>query len=157
MYNITMTKKKKSAQVKSISNKRARFDYDLDESLIVGLSLTGAETKALRLGQASLQGAYVTVMDNQLWLFNSRISGDKRIRIPEDEQTRSRKLLAKRKEINQLIEQKKLGKTILPLEFLTRGRYVKLRIAPGRGKRKYDKRQTLKKRDQERSIQRTVR
>lgn len=151
-----MPKKKNNKQSKNITNRRVRFDYELSDSLVVGIELTGAETKALRLGQASLQGAYVTVKDNQLWLLNAIITGDKRIRISESDQTRTRRLLARRREINQLIEQKQQGKTIVPLEILTSGHYVKLRIAAGRGKRKYDKRQTLKKRDQDRYMKSAI-
>ena len=75
----------------------------------------------------------------------------------EDEQTRSRKLLAKRSEIDKLIASKKQGNTIIPLEILTGGRYIKLRIASGRGKKLYDKRQTQKAKDEKRQIQRALR
>lgn len=140
-----------------IVNRRAKFDYELGDSLVVGLALTGAETKALRLGHGQLRGAYVTVKDNELWLLNAQINGTRGIYIPEDTQTRSRKLLAKRREINQLIEAKTGGRTIVPLELLTTGRYIKLRIAVGRGKKQYDKRETLKRRQQERDIARIKR
>lgn len=146
--------KNKRVQPKKIQNRRARFDYDLDDSLIVGIELTGAETKALRLGRGQLSGSYVTVKDNELWLLNATITGNSRVRVPEDNQDRTRKLLAKRREINNLIADKQQGKTILPIEFLTGGRFIKLRIAAGRGKKKYDKRQTLKKRDAERQARR---
>lgn len=136
----------------SIQNKRARHDYAVDDSIVVGLQLTGAETKALRRGQGSLQGAHVTVKDNELWLVNAMIAGNAGIHISEEEQTRARKLLAKRREINQLIAAKQQGKTIVPLAVLTRGRYVKLRIAAARGKKRYDKRQVLKARDEQRRI-----
>jgi SsrA-binding protein len=141
---------------KKISNKRAKFDYELGDSLVVGLQLTGRETKALRLGHGQLRGSYVTVKDNELWLLNATISPSTGVPIDETEQTRSRKLLAKRREINKLIEAKGQGQTILPLDLLTDGRYIKLRIATGRGKKQYDKRQTLKKRDQTRQINRVL-
>ena len=147
-----MKKPKSSA----IRNRRATFDYDLGDSLVVGMQLSGAETKALRKSQGNLRGAYVTVKDNELWLLNATITGDNRVRVPEDEQTRSRKLLAKRKEIDELIQQKQNGLTIVPVEILTRGRYVKLRLAPGKGKRRFDKRQTIKKREEKRDIARAV-
>jgi SsrA-binding protein len=144
--------KKKSNQTKTISNRRARHDYELSDSLVVGLELTGAETKALRMGHGQLRGAYVTVKDNQLWLINATISPSSGIPISENDQTRTRRLLAKRREIDKLIEQKQQGKTIVPLEMLTGGRFVKLRIAIGRGKKQYDKRQVIKKRDEARSM-----
>jgi len=146
--------KKKQAGKKAITNRRARFDYELEDSLVVGIALTGAETKALRRGHGQLRGAYVTLKGDELWLINATISGDNSIQIDEPDQTRARKLLAKRKEIDTLIATKQQGRTIVPLELLTGGRYVKLRIAAGKGKKNYDKRQTIKKRDEEKAIQR---
>jgi len=148
--------KKKPQAVKQITNRRARHDYELDDSLVVGVELTGAETKSLRRGHGHLRGAYVTVKDGELWLFNATITSSPGITISEQDQTRSRKLLAKRREINQLIAQKQAGQTIVPLEILTKGRYIKLRIAAGKGKKRYDKRQLLKKRDEERAMARAV-
>lgn len=146
--------KHKAGQTKQISNRRARHDYELGDSLLVGIALTGAETKSLRRGHGHIRGAYVTVKDNELWLLNATITGDNSAKIAEEEQTRSRKLLAKRKEIDALIAAKQQGKTIVPLDILTQGRYIKLRISAGRGKKQWDKRQTLKKRDQDREAQR---
>ncbi len=145
-----MTKKKPAPGL--ISNRRARHDYELGDSLSVGLVLSGAETKALRLGHGSIKGAYVNVINDELWLVNSQITSTSNINIPESEQTRSRKLLIKRRELDKLIEAKKQGLSILPLEIQTRTRYIKLRIAVGRGKKQYDKRETLKKRDEERKL-----
>lgn len=144
--------KKKPAQTKQITNRRARHDYELGDSLVVGIELTGAETKALRMGHGQLRGAYVTVKDNELLLINATISGSTGIPIDEQAQTRARKLLAKRREIDSLIEAKQQGRTIVPLEILTRGRYIKVRISLGKGKKLYDKRQTLKKREESRQI-----
>jgi SsrA-binding protein len=142
--------RKNNHQTKQITNRRARHDYELGDSLVAGLELTGAETKALRMGHGQLRGAYVTVKDAELLLINATISGSTGIPISEQDQTRARKLLAKRREIDALIEAKQQGKTIVPLEILTRGRFIKVRISVGRGKKLYDKRQTMKKRDQER-------
>jgi SsrA-binding protein len=147
---------KKTPQTKRIVNRRAKFDYELGDSLVVGLQLSGAETKALRLGHGQLRGAYVTVKDNELWLINAQINSAKGVIISESDETRSRKLLAKRKEIDQLIEGKKGGRTIVPIELLTQGRYIKLRISVGRGKKRYDKRETIKRRQQERDIARST-
>jgi len=139
-----------------IQNRRARHDYELGDSLVVGLELTGRETKALRMGHGQLRGAYVTVKGDELILINATINGSSGIPISEEEQTRARKLLAKRREINALIAGKQQGKTIVPLDILTQGRYIKLRIAIGRGKKQYDKRQTLKARDENRTINRAL-
>lgn len=145
--------KKKRSQSKTIANRRARHDYELGDSLVVGLELTGAEVKALRMGHGHLRGAYVTVKDNELFLINATVAGSSGIPIGETDQTRSRKLLAKRREIKALLEAKQQGKTIVPLEVLTGGRFIKLRLAVGRGKKRYDKRQTLKERDDSRRAQ----
>lgn len=144
--------RKKAHAPKQITNRRARFDYELGDSLVVGLQLSGAETKALRMGHGQLRGAYVTLKQDELFLINATISGTAGVPIAESDQTRARKLLAKRREIKALVEAKQQGRTIVPLEMLTGGRYIKLRIAVGRGKKRYDKRQTLKARDQNRSI-----
>ena len=148
--------KKKRSQTKQIRNRRAAHDYELGDSLVVGLELTGAETKSLRMGHGHLRGAYVTVKGNELYLINATITGNSGVRIGEDDQTRARKLLAKRREIDALIATKQQGRTIVPLEILTGGRYIKLRISTGKGRRQYDKRQTLKKRDEDRQIQRSL-
>jgi SsrA-binding protein len=145
--------KKKPNQPKTISNRRARFDYELGDSLVVGIELTGGETKALRLGHGQLRGAYVTIKNDELFLINTTISGTNGIPISETDQIRTRKLLAKRREIEHLKEAKQQGRTIVPLEILTGGRYIKLRIAIGKGKKLYDKRQALKSRDAKRRIE----
>jgi len=149
--------KKKSPQTKQITNRRARHDYELGDSLLVGIELLGGEVKALRTGHGQLRGAYVTVKDGQLWLFNATISGTSGIPLDEQTQTRTRRLLARRKQIEALVEAKQQGKTIVPLEILTQGRFIKVRIAVGRGKKKYDKRESLKKRDAERTTLRITR
>jgi SsrA-binding protein len=151
-----MVKKKPTNQPKSIQNRRARHDYELGDSLIVGLELTGAEVKSLRMGHGHLRGAYVTVKNDELFLINATINGVSGVHIPETEQTRARKVLAKRKEIDSLIAGKQQGKTIVPLEMLTGTRYIKLRISIGRGKKQYDKRQTLKKRDEDRTMRAAI-
>lgn len=144
--------KKKQAQTKQITNRRASHDYELGDSLTAGLQLTGAETKALRMGHGQLRGAYVTVKDGELWLLNATISASSGIPISENDQVRTRKLLLKKREIDALLEAKHQGKSIVPLQILTGGRYIKIRIAVGKGKKLYDKRQALKKRDEERRI-----
>jgi len=147
---------KKPNQTKRIQNRRARHDYELGDSLVVGLELTGRETKALRMGHGQLRGAYVTVKSDELYLINATVSPSSGIPIAESEQTRARKLLAKRREIDALVEAKQQGRTIVPLEMLTHGRYIKLRIAIGKGKKRFDKRQTLKARDESRTINRAL-
>lgn len=137
-----------------ITNRRAKFDYELGDSLVVGLQLTGAETKALRLGHGQLRGAYVASKGSELWLVGAQINSTQGVKVADE--LRSRKLLAKRREIDQLLGMRHSGSTIVPLEILTGGRYIKLRIAPGRGKRKYDKRETLRRRQQEREARKAT-
>jgi SsrA-binding protein len=142
--------KKKSGNTKQIHNRRARYDYELGDSLVVGLELTGAETKNLRMGHGHLRGAYVTVKGNELFLINATIAGTNGIPISESDQTRARKVLAKRREIDAIIAAKQQGMTIVPLDILTGGRYIKLRLALGKGKKRYDKRETIKRREDNR-------
>ena len=118
--------------------------------------LTGAETKSLRMGHGHLQGAYVTEKDGALWLINTTINGAQGIPISEEDQTRTRKLLLKKSEIEKLLVGKKQGNTIIPIEIIPVGRYIKVRIALGKGKKNYDKRQTLKARDESRQINRAL-
>lgn len=147
---------KKTVRGKRIINRRARYDYELGESLVVGMQLTGAETKALRLGHGTIRGSYVTFKDGELWLINAQITGGRGIQIPGDEQTRTRKLLAKKTEIEKLMKAKEQGSSIVPLELITNSRFIKLRISVGRGKKRYDKRETIKRRQQEREIARQL-
>ncbi len=151
--------KKNSQPPKTIQNRRARFDYELDDDLMVGIVLTGPEVRAARDGHVQLKGAYVTVKDGELWLINASFS----VKPTEPKQkgknavdSSPRKLLAHRKQIDALIARKKAGLTIVPLKLLSGGRHIKLVIALGKGKKNYDKRQTIKKRDQERDAHRKL-
>jgi SsrA-binding protein len=147
--------KKKPSEGK-IRNKRARFDYELGDNYLVGVVLNGREAKSLRLGHGQLQGAYVTVKNDELYLINASIHGTKGIPIEDSQVTQARKILAKRKEIDEIIAAKQQGRTIVPVDILTKGRYIKLRIAIGKGKKHQDKRQTLKERDDTRNAQREI-
>ena len=153
----------KSQAQSAIVNRRASFDYVLSDKLIVGLCLTGAETKAARMGHVSLKGAYVVPKINQvtgrneLFLINAsftvannalRGSGQARTTV----NTEPRRILAKRREIDRLCEARQGGMTIVPTKMLTHGRYVKLEIAVGKGKKQYDKRDSIRRRDSQREI-----
>lgn len=147
---------RKKVGEKAIRNKRAHFDYALGDSYTVGIVLNGRETKSLRLGHGHLQGSYVTFKRDELWLINASIHGTKGIPIEDSEVTRDRKLLAKKRELAQLITAKNQGMTIVATDILTTGRFIKVRIAIGKGKREYDKRQTLKRRDDSKNIAREL-
>jgi len=149
---------KKSANKSTrVVNRRAKFDYELGDSLIAGIVLSGKETKALRQGHAQLRGAFVTTKNGELYLNNCTISNGKTFIITDTEQTRARKLLVSKKQLRSLTEAKDQGKSIVPLEFITSSRYIKLKISIGKGKKLYDKRQALKKRDQTRDMNRAIR
>lgn len=153
---MAMAKKKRQTPGR-IVNRRAKFDYQLGDDFVVGIVLNGRETKSLRQGHAHLRGAYVTVKEGELFLINATIASGRTFVIPEDEQTQARKLLAHRREIDTMIAAKQDGNTLVPVEFLTGGRRIKLRVSIGRGKKKYDKRQVIKERDQARETARLVR
>ena len=146
---------KKTSSVKSIVNRRAGFDYLLGDELVVGVVLSGAETKAARLGRVQLKGSYVAVKGGELWLVNASFSLQNHERGQgKTVDTRDRKLLAHRKQIDKLVAAKNDGLTIVPLKMLIGGRHIKLMIATGRGKKKYDKREAIKKRDVARDLSR---
>lgn len=152
------TKKKKQVKPRAILNRRASFDYALDDELTTGVVLTGRETRAARDGRVQLKGSFVTIRNNELWLNNASFSlklntkgiGETTV------DTTARKLLASRKQIDELAARKQEGMSIVPLRLLTQGRYIKLVIALGKGKKNYDKRQAIKKRDQDRDTARSL-
>jgi len=155
-----MSQKKPNKKPNSVLNRRASFDYALEEDLVVGIALTGPETRAARDGHIQLKGSYVAIKNNELWLNNASFS----LRLNEKGNpgsrsidTSPRKLLAKRKQIDDLYTRKQTGMTIVPTKLLTGGRFIKVVIALGKGKKTYDKRETLKRRDQERDANRAMR
>lgn len=147
---------KKAPEQKVIRNKRARFDYELGDSVLAGVVLNGRETKSLRLGHGQLQGSYVTIKNGELWLVNASIHGTKGIPIVDTDVTNDRKLLVKKRELDRLFTARQQGQTIVATEILTTGRFIKVRISLGKGKREYDKRQTLKRRDDSRNVAREL-
>jgi len=144
--------KKKTKPINKIINKRANFDYFIEDQFQTGIVLNGRETKSLRLGHGDLSGSYVTIKDHELYLINASIYGTNGIPIDDQEKTRSRKLLIKKSELKKIIQNKEQGKTIIPLEILTGSRFIKVKIALAKGKHQYDKRQTLKQKEQNKNI-----
>lgn len=156
-----MAGKKKSPQLntKAVLNRRARFDYALGEEIVAGLELTGQEVRAARDGHVQLKGSFVSLKDRELWLNNASFS----LRLNEKGKpgarsidTRARKLLASRKQIEAFAAKKQQGMTIVPTKLITTGRFIKLVIALGKGKKSYDKRETIKRRDQDRDAKRAM-
>ena len=122
-------------------NRRAHYDYTLGDNLSVGMVLSGPEVRNIRDHHVQLKGSFVTIKDNELWLNNLTLGADT---------ARNIKLLATRKQIATLAREKVAGSTIVPVKLLGGSRHIKLVIAVGKGKKKYDKRETIKKRDIER-------
>ncbi len=141
-----------------IQNRRARHDYELHDDFSVGIVLTGQEVKAARGAQVSLKGSYVTLKGNEIWLINASFSvvHTKPGSSERTVETGARKLLAKKNEIKQLQAAKDQGLTIVPLSMTTRTRYIKVKIATAKGKKLHDKRETIKRRDQEREAKRQL-
>jgi SsrA-binding protein len=139
-----------------IENRKARFNYELLEKMEAGIELLGFEVKALRNKQGSLDGAYVIVRGGEAFLVNSFIPPYQPKNTPkEHDPRRNRKLLLTKKELAELAgAESKKGLTIVPLSVYNKGRKVKVGIAIARGKKKYDKRETIKKRDTEREMRR---
>jgi len=140
-------KKKVTKKPSAIVNRRASFDYALGDDLMVGVELTGREVRAARDGRVQLKGSFVTIRNNELWLNNASFSLvlNQKGQDVRTVDTEPRKLLAKRKEIDELASRKQAGMSIIPLRLLTQGRFIKLVIALGKGKKNYDKRETLKR------------
>ncbi len=151
-------KKKPIKKPSAIVNRRASFDYALGDELKVGVVLTGREVRAARDGRVQLKGSFVTIRNDELWLNNASFSVNLNTKGINDTtvDTSPRKLLASRKQIDALADQKQAGMSIIPLRLLTQGRYIKLVIALGKGKKLYDKRQAIKQRDQSRETARLL-
>lgn len=128
----------KPTKNQTVINRRANFDYHLDDNLTVGMALSGIEVRKIRDHHVQLKGSFVTLKNNELWLNNLTLSGHT---------IRNIKLLATKKQLLSLQREKQAGKSIVPTKLLTNSRYIKLIIATGTGKKKYDKRQTIKNRD----------
>lgn len=149
---MARAKKKQRQPASAILNRRASYDYQLQDELTVGVVMTGLEVRAARDGRVQLKGSFVTLRNNELWLNNASFSlalnekGSDKTSVD----TSPRKLLAHRRQIDAIENEKQAGLSIVPLRLLTRGRHIKLVIALGKGKKNYDKRQAIKKRDQER-------
>jgi SsrA-binding protein len=138
-------------------NRKARHDYAIEDVYEAGVVLQGTEVKSLRDGRASLVDAYGRIRDGELWIEGLHISEYTQGTWTNHEPRRTRKLLLHRKEIDRLIAKtKESGLTLVPLSMYFQDGYVKIEIALARGKKNYDKRQTLAKRDATREIERSA-
>ena len=139
------------------TNRKATHDYHIEDRYEAGLVLLGTEIKSIRAGGVSLKEGYVTPRDGELWLVDVHIAPYKPAHRHGHEPRRPRKLLLNRREINRLISRvQERGYTIIPLRiYLKRGR-AKVEIGLARGKRQYDKRAAIAKRESQRQIERTL-
>jgi SsrA-binding protein len=138
-------------------NKKARHDYHIDETYEAGLALLGTEVKSLRAGRASLVDAYGRIKDGEVWLEGAHIPEYTEGSWTNHEPRRPRKLLLHREEIAKLIgKTKESGQTLVPLALYFKDGKAKVEIALARGKKAYDKRQTLAARDAAREIERAA-
>lgn len=143
-------------------NKKAGYDYELLEFFSAGLVLTGAETKSIKMGQASLNGAFVVLKNAgkpipEAWLLNCLVTPYKFAIRADQDPTRSRKLLLNKAELLRIVSKTvEKGLTLVPTKLYTAKGRVKLDFAIGRGKKKFDKRADIKKKDAQRDMQRAI-
>ena len=141
----------------NVENKKAYFDYEIIEKFQTGIALVGSEVKSVRAGRVNLGDSFCFIENGEVFLKNCRISAyDKSTIFPPDE-LRSRKLLMHKSEIRRLIgKSREKGWAIVPLRIYFKGRLAKVEIALAKGKRAYDKKQTIKERDSRRDMERQI-
>lgn len=138
-----------------ILNKKAKFNYQILEKYETGISLLGIEVKSLRNGRADLSNSYAKIINGEVYLINANIPS---ANVDNYDATRTRKLLLKRNEIISIQSKIKARKlTLVPISLYNKGRLVKVNLALAKPKRKFEKREDLKKKDIEREIQRQLR
>jgi SsrA-binding protein len=139
-------------------NKKAYFDYEILEKMEAGLVLLGTEVKSIRMGRATIKGAYIVIRGEEAYLIGANIPPYQPKNAPKDyDSQKSRKLLLKKSEINYLIgKTKESGISVLPLKIFDKNAKIKIEIGVGKGKKKFDKRQTIKKRETQREIKREI-
>lgn len=139
-------------------NKKARFDYEILEKFEAGIVLNGQEVKSIRNGNISLKGSYVIIRGGEPYLVGANIPPyQPKNASPDYDPERSRKLLLNKKEIDHLVGKvEERGLTLIPLKVYTKYARIKLEFGIGKGKKKSDKRETIKKRDTDREIKREL-
>jgi SsrA-binding protein len=137
-------------------NRKARFNYEIVEKYETGIELLGTEVKSVRAGQMSLEGAFVVVRGGEAFLINANIPPFQPLNAPKDyDPLKNRKLLLTKKEIAELGgNEKNKSLTIVPISVYNKNRKIKVEIALVKGKKKFDKRETIKKRETDREIRR---
>lgn len=141
-----------------IKNKKASFDYEILEKFDAGIELFGFEVKSIKSNHGNIEGSHITVRGGEAFLLNANIPPYQTANTPKDyNPERNRRLLLTKKELSELsgLEEKK-GLTIVPISMYNKGKKVKVEIAVVRGKKKFDKRETIKKKDTQRDIDREL-
>lgn len=139
-------------------NRRARFDYEVLQRFEAGIALTGTEIKSVRGHHVQLQGSYARLRDGELWLQDAHIAPYANAGYQQHEPRRDRKLLLHRKEIARIREAlEEKGLTLIPLSMYFKNGMAKVELGICRGKKSYDKRESIKKRETERELARAVR
>lgn len=148
-----------SDRIKLVSqNRKARHDYHIQETVEAGLVLTGPEVKSLRLGRANLKDSYAQPKSGELFLHQVHISPYENSPLGDQDPTRTRKLLLHQHEIRRLVSKiKEKGLTLIPLRLYFRGGKAKIELALAKGKKSYDKRETIRKRDLDREAEQDLR
>ena len=150
--------KRKAAPGDIATNRQAAYRYNLLEKLECGIVLTGTEVKSLRQGTATIKDGYADVRDGELWLHNVHIPPYAPASRENHEPERDRKLLVHRRELERLIgKTQERGLTLVPTRMYFSGRHAKVELALARGKDVHDKRESIRKRETEREIQRELR
>ncbi len=140
-----------------VSNRRARRDYEITETVECGIVLLGSEVKSIKAGMVSIAEAYAEPVGNEIWLKDMHVAVYPHSGHFGHEPTRPRKLLLRKDEIKRLVGKvSRRGYTLVPLSIYLKRGLIKLELGLGRGKRKYEKRETIKKRDMERDIRREL-
>lgn len=148
-------KKKKVEDNVVAQNKKASHDYLIEDTIEAGIQLTGTEIKSIRKRRINLKDGFVRIRNNEAWLENVHISEYSEGNQFNHEPLRNRKLLLHKRQIQYLQEfQQEKGMAIVPLKVYLKRGFAKVLIGLGRGKKNYDKRETIKRRDQERELQR---
>ncbi len=140
-----------------VTNRKAHHNYHIQESLEAGVALTGSEIKSIRSGRVSLGDAYIRPETEELWLVNAHIARYDASSYMSHEPTRRRKLLLHRKQIDELTSKvREKGLTLVPLRLYIKDGIAKVEVALAKGKKLYDKRQSIARRETERTIERTI-
>lgn len=138
-------------------NRRARHEYDIEDTFEAGLVLTGTEIKSIRAGHVQLQDAYARIQEGEAWLHNMHVAPYEQGGLNNVETNRPRKLLLHRREINRLIGKvEEKGLALIPLSIYLRNGFAKVDVAIARGRKLYDKRQAIADRDARRDQQRAM-